>query len=58
MDSLFKVQNKYTGKMYDVLSFNTVSREVTLRRGDGSVFTIAMAEYTCYYREIEPRDGE
>lgn len=49
---LFKVQNKYTNAIYDVLAFDNVKRKVTLRRPDNSEFSIDMSEYRCYYREL------
>lgn len=52
-DVLFKVINKYTGGSYDVLKFDTVHRKVTLRRSNGSVFEIDMAEYRCYYKVVD-----
>lgn len=44
-----EVKNKWTGKVYTVLSMT--DREVTLRRSDGSEFTIAKYEYYFSYRD-------
>lgn len=50
--TLFKVQNKYTNAIYDVLAFDNVKRKVTLRRPDNTVFSIDISEYRCYYYEL------
>ena len=50
--TLFKVRNKYTNAIYDVLAFDNVKRKVTLRRPDNTVFSIDISEYRCYYYEL------
>ena len=50
--TLFKVQNKYTNAIYDVLAFDNVKRKVILKRPNGIVFSIDISEYRCYYREL------
>ena len=49
---LFKVQNKYTNAIYDVLAFDNVKRKVILKRQDNTEFSIDISEYRCYYREL------
>lgn len=44
-----EVKNKWTGNVYTVL--NMTDKEVTLRRSDGSEFTIAKCEYYFNYRD-------
>ena len=44
-----EVTNKWTGNVYTVLSMT--DKEVTLRRSDGSEFTIAKCEYYFNYRD-------
>ena len=44
-----EVTNKWTGNVYMVL--NMTDKEVTLRRSDGSEFTIAKCEYYFNYRD-------
>lgn len=44
-----EVTNKWTGNVYTVL--NMTDKEVTLRRSDGSEFTIAKYEYYFNYRD-------
>jgi hypothetical protein len=44
-----KVKNRWNNRFYEVL--NTTDKEVTLRREDGSEFTIAKSEYFFNYRD-------
>ena len=44
-----EVTNKWTGNVYTVLGMT--DKEVTLRRSDGSEFTIAKCEYYFNYRD-------
>lgn len=44
------VKNKYTGKLYTVVKFE--GKDVTLKREDGSEFTITVGEYNFYYTEV------
>lgn len=43
-----KVKNRWNNRFYEVL--NMTDKEVTLRREDGSEFTIAKCEYHFSYR--------
>lgn len=44
-----EVKNKWTGKVYTVLSMT--DKEATLRRSDGSELTVAKREYYFSYRD-------
>lgn len=44
-----EVTNKWNGNVYTVLDMT--DKEVTLRRSDGSEFTIAKCEYYFNYRD-------
>lgn len=48
-----KVKNKWNGKIYIVLETNETDNTTTLKRDDGSQFTIQTKELYFNYREIE-----
>ena len=45
-----KYKNKWNGRLYDLVSSNT--NNVTLRRDDGSEFTITQKEFRYNYHEV------
>ena len=47
------VKNKWNGKLYTVISTNETNSTVTLKRDDGSIFTIQTKELYSNYREVE-----
>ena len=49
-DFIKQVRNKWTGKLYKVLE--VTNNEVTLRREDGSEFTIAKTEFSATYSDL------
>ena len=47
------VKNKWNGKIYTVISTNETNNIVTLKRDDGSKFTIQTKELYSNYREVK-----
>ena len=52
-DYIKQVKNKWTGKLYWVLEIT--NNEVTLKREDDSVFTIAKSEFFATYSDIRKK---
>lgn len=52
-----KVKNKWNGKIYTVLETNETDNTTTLKRDDGSQFTIQTKELYSNYRGIEDEHG-
>lgn len=51
-----KVTNKWNGRMYEVVSDE--GTKITLKRDDGTLFTIAKTDFNfCYYKK-EKRGNE
>ena len=51
------VKNKWNGKIYTVISTNETNNTVTLKRADGSKFTIQTKELYSNYREVKNKHG-
>lgn len=52
-----KVKNKWSSKLYTVVSTNEADNTTTLERDDGSQFTIQTKELYSNYREVEDEHG-
>ena len=46
------VKNNWNNKLYTVISINNKYNTVTLKRGDGSKFTIQIKELYFNYKEV------
>lgn len=51
------VKNKWNSKTYTVISTNVADNTVTLKREDGSQFTIQIKELYFSYREVKDKHG-